>query len=72
MSMKKKAQGRPFPISAWIIIGLIIVLVLFVISKQNLGISEKNSNVLLISFAIAGVAFVWATMKNDMLRMEGV
>jgi len=60
------------PLAALIIIGIIVVIVGWVISLQDFNLKERDIEVFAIGLAIAALAFVWATMKGDMLRMEGV
>ena len=71
MFHNKKGQSR-LPIVAIVIIGIIVVIVGWVITQQEFNIKERDIEVFVVGLAIAGLAFVWSTMKGDKLRMEGV
>jgi len=67
----RKAQSR-LPVPAMIIIGIVVVFVAFLISKSNASLNDKDMEIFAMSFAIAGLAYVFIEMKNQKLRMEGV
>lgn len=66
-----KAQTQ-LPIFVYIFIGVIVVFVGYLILQTNVGLKDKDIEVFIVAFAIALLAFVWATMRGDKLRMEGV
>jgi len=71
MLRNHKAQSR-LPLGAMVAVGIIIVLVLFLIAQVNVDLKEKDFEIFIIAFAIAGLAFVWVNMRKDKLIMEGV
>ena len=71
MLHNNNAQSR-LPIAAIVVIGIIVLFVLYLVTRVNVNINERDVEVFILSFAIAGLAFVYMTMKGDKLKMEGV
>ena len=71
MLHNNKGQTRRLPLVAWILIGIIIAGILFVISKQDILIKDRDINVFILALVVSTIALVWGTMRNRNLVMEG-
>lgn len=69
--MNIKAQSS-LPLAAIIPIAIIIFFVIYLVSRTNVNLNDRDVEVFIGSFAVAGVAFVWLYMRQDKLKMEGV